>query len=533
MSGLGKILIVLNLLAAGGFMYFSMENWKLRQELGYAEFRAEVQLRGIPVEAGPAAGDGRVPFVFTINPNTPLTDIPAETLAKLIPPGGEAFGGGPVADQTAELKRVRDKVKALIDAADGPAKYPLLRMYTLNLARGGAERDGVNAVFDMLVANRDRLARPDLPLAARTASQVAALKTLVDIATLGDPQTITPADAQASRVRGARDSVARLLTGEIGHGAGGGADAEENARKLANAVLAAAAPGAGDAAKQNLAAAAPGDPEGFKSLADLAVNPLTTKATVEAARASVLEYVLGKAGVPAEKTALTELVNLIAPGADFNLANSVTNAAAALLAQKFEEAEAPAAEGKDAKGNNPQGEKARRIAHVLYHIDAHRWYDPAVAEDRKAWHTRVATVVGLTEYVRAAELQATEYTEAANRLLAVITEEQSKFESDYLAKQQRALFLYSQWATVDAQLKQQVAITDENKRLLAERTTERDKLKEALIKGQEDAKEALVKLTESQVKLFKIQKDLRNAQAALLSLEKELRKLELGGKSGL
>ena len=531
MSGLGKILIVLNLLAAGAFLYFSTENWQKRQDLTFAEFRGEVQRRGLPVAPPAATGEldaDSVSFVYAVNQNTNSTFISKATLAKLIPPGGEFLGGEPVADQTAEVKRVRDKVMGLIAAADGPAKTNLLRTYTLNLARGGAERDGVNAVFDVLAPDRASLARPDLPYAARTSSQVAALKALVDVAALGDPQTITPAEAQTSKILGARDAVARLIKGEIGHGAGGGADGEENARKLANAVVDAAKPGAGDAAKQNLATAAPGDPDGFKHLADLAVNPLSTKANVEAARASVLEYVLGKAGQPAEKTALTELVNLIAPGADFKLAESVTNAATALLTQKFEEAEAPAAEGKDAKGNNPEGEKARRIAHILYHIDTHRVYDNTAAEDRKAWHARVVTVVGLTEYVRAAELQATEYSEAANRLLAVITEEQSAFESEYQTRVQRALFLYSQWATVDAQLKQQVAITDENKRLLAERVTERDKLKDELEKGQEAAKESLAKLKTTQESLFKVQKDLRNAQEALLSLEKELRRLELG-----
>ncbi|WP_020470499.1 hypothetical protein [Zavarzinella formosa] len=533
MSGLGKILIVLNLLAAGGFMYFSMENWKIRQELTYTDFRNEVQIRGIPVAPPDSPGEldaDRVVFIFGVNPNTSLDSLSKETLNKLIPKGDETYGGEAVADQTAEVKRLHAKVAALI-AANPADKAKQLRIHTLNLTRTGAERDGVIAVFDMLDPAKASFARADLPYVARTSSQVAALKALVEIGGLGDPATITPADTQASRIKGARDNVALLIRGEISHGAGGsGADAEENARKLTNSVVDALKDGAGDAAKQNLAAAATGDAEGFKHLADLAVNPLKTKADVEAARASVQEFVLGKTITAAEKTALTEIVSLIAPAGPVT-PESVEKAATALLDQKFEEAEAPAAAGKSATSivaNTPMGEKARRIAHVLYHIDAHRAFDATAKEARNQWHTRVTMIVGLTEYVRTAEVQATEYTEAANRLLAVITEEQSVFESEYQARVQRCLFLNSQLISLDAQLKQQVAVTAENERLYNERVTERDKLKEELDKAREDSKESLASLKKAQADLFKIQKELRDAQEALLRMEKELRQLELG-----
>jgi hypothetical protein len=536
MSVLGKILIVLNLLVAGAFAYVATENWKTRQDLTFADFRNTVQIKGLPVappEGVKDVGADRVPFVFEINANTNLDSLSKETLGKLIPRGDQEFGGEAVADQTAEVKRVHDKVKALVVAAKPEEKLGVLRTYLLNLTRSGTERDGVIAVFDMKESSRSAFARADLPYVARTSSQVSALKTLVDIGGLGDPAAIVPADSQASRIKGARDSVSRLVLGEVSHGAGtGGADA---VRKLSDAAIDVLKPGANDSTKQALVAAATADADGFKHLADLAVNPLKTRADVEAAVNSIRDFVTGKTMTAAEKAALTEIVGMIASNSAMTSQEIIEKAATALLDQKFDEAEAPAAAGKtaNASGVTPEGEKARRIAHVLYHIDAHRTYDANAKEARNQWHTRVSMIVGLKEYVMAAEIQASEYSEAANRLLSVITEEQSAFEAEYLTRVQRAVFLNSQLVSVEAQLKQQVTITGENDRLYKERVTERDDLKTKLEMAQQGAATALDRLKEAQTRLFKIQKDLRDAQQALLTIEKQLRQLELGSGSGL
>jgi len=110
----------------------------------------------------------------------------------------------------------------------------------------------------------------------------------------------------------------------------------------------------------------------------------------------------------------------------------------------------------------------------------------------------------------------------------VITEEQSAFEASYQALQQKVLALFSQWLTLDTQLKAQEAITKENVGLKEQRLTERDNLLKELADATEAAKNELAKLQTTQKKLFTIQKDLRDAQAAILALEKELRRLELG-----
>ena len=79
---------------------------------------------------------------------------------------------------------------------------------------------------------------------------------------------------------------------------------------------------------------------------------------------------------------------------------------------------------------------------------------------------------------------------------------------------------------MDAQLKAQDVITKENVRLMNERKTERDNLLKELAQAREDAKTTLAKLNKTQKDLFAIQKDLRDAQEALLVLEKQLRTLE-------
>jgi hypothetical protein len=546
MSTLGKILIVFNLLAAGAFVYFTLENWKARQEVSWAAFQRQQSLDGLGLEkpANPPSadelGDDRVAFEFTMPGNVQYKSINKDRYEKLLPPGGERFGGEPVAHQTAEVERLQKKVIAGLPAAGAPPaagqpnRYQWLHAYLLSLARTGAERDGVNALLDLFVETRRSAARRDLPLLAGTSSQVAALKTLVEIADLGDPQAIM-ADSRASRVALAREAVRRFLLAEVPHGVGGTGDKAEGERALTNAVVDALRDRAGDAEKQAIKTNATGDAAGWEHLANVAVEPLTDKPSADRAMAALLAYADSKATTPTEKTALAGIKDLIVglvgtPPHGFDLAKLVDSVATNHLNSKFDDAAAPAASGRTGKGNSP-GEKARKIAHLLFHIDAWRHNirnDQTVVADRKAWHERVAAVVGLPAYIRAGEAQATEYAEASQRLLAAITEEQSAFEAEYQAQLQRVLFLYSQWLALDNQVKAQDAITKENERLKEERETERNNLQTELADATQKAKEALEKLKTTQSKLFAIQKDLRDAQAAILTLEKELRRIELG-----
>ena len=538
MSVLGKVLIVFNLLAAGAFTYFTLENWKVRKDLTRAAFVNDIRLNGLPVEppAAPPAGldSDHAPFRRDIN-KVPYESAPKETLEAALNPGDEIFGASgsdKVYDQTAEIKRVQGKVFAHIPAAaqDMNPRFQWLRAYCQSIARTGAERDGVNAIFDMRDPTRAYAARRDLALAARSESQVSALRAVAEISTLDDPQlAAAPEAVRATRIAAARDAVKRFAIGEIAVGAGTAADKAEAERRLRNAVEAAFQANAGEAERKGIADAAQ-DKDYQTNVAAAAIEPLTDQPSIGRAATNLLAYATAKAPSPtsAEAKYLGAIGNLIRPpAAGFNLDKEVDDAGTNWLTAKFEDAAQPAASGKTATNADPVGEKARKIAHLLYNIDGWRYADARAADARKAWHTRVASIIGLPAYIRAAEAQATEYAEASQRLVALITDEESAFAAAYQAQIQRILFLFSQWLAVDAQLKAQNVITAENERLMNERKTERDELLKELAKARADAKTALDGLTKTQGELFAIQKDLRDAQEALLVLEKELRKLEL------
>ena len=532
MSILGKVLIVLNLLAAAAFTYVTLDNWRVRKGLTNAAVVRHIQLNGLPVEGPttPPAGldSDYTPFNTEIN-KLPYESVPKATVDTAIPPGDETFGSGKVYNETEEVKRVQQQVLGTnipAAAADMTPRFQWLRAYTLSIARTGAERDGVNAIFDMKDPARAYAARRDLPLAARTESQVSALRALVEITDLGaDPQAI-PEAVRATQIAGAREAVKRFVLGEVPGAVGGSGDAAEAERKLRNAVESAFQPNAGAAGKQAIADAAT-DPAFKEHVAAVAVESLADRPSVDRAAAALLAYAVAKAepGTPAEAKYLTAIGNLIRPPVQgFNLDAEIDAAGTNWLTAKFEDAIQPAAT-KSTANADPAGEKARKIAHLLYHIDGWRYADPKLADARKTWHTRVAAVVGLPAYIRAAEAQATEYAEAAQRLVALITDEQSAFEAAYQAQVQRLLFLFSQWLALDAQVKAQQAITAENERLMNARKTERDELLKELAKARADAVTALNRLGQTQAELFAIQRQLRDAQEALLVLEKELRRL--------
>jgi hypothetical protein len=530
MSMLGKLLIVFNLLAAGAFAYFTLANWKVRKELSWAAMERELRLKGIPIEspATPPADltDDRVAFRVEVEGNIYDT-IEKERHEKLLPPGDEEFGGGPVLTQTAEIERLKGKITSALPAGGDP-RFAMLFRHLQSLARTGAERDGVNALFDLRTPARLPAARRDLPLLGRTSSQSAAMRALLEVADLGDPQAIMPETARVSRIALARESVRRFLLGEVSHGVSGTGDKSEAEKNLRNAVVdAMAAPG--DDKKSAIVSAASGDSAGWAHLASVAVETLNDRPSCDRAIASLLAYAQGKAVVPAESAALAGVKTLInPPPVNFTLDATVDAVALNLLNAKFDEAAMPTSK------TYTGGAKARNIAHVLYHIDTYRHAnrDTTVAASRKAWHERVAAIVGLPEYIRAAEAQASEFAEASQRLVAVITEEQSAFETEYQSQLQRVLFLYSQWLALDGQLKAQEIITNENVRLRDERLTERNNLRMELADWTERAKESLAKLKTTQQRLYAIQKDLRDAHEAILALEKQLRRLELKDRIG-
>ena len=525
MTIFGKVLIFLNLVAAGAFAYLTIQDWKSRQELQWARFRGDVVVTGLPLEQAavpPKVDEDYVAFNMWAG-GREYTSIPKTRLAEIVPNGDDTYGGGgPVATQTAEVTRLKDKFvgpsATLIPGLEANAGRDRLNMvtgYLLNLARTGAERDGVRALLDVAFDPTKReSAQRDLAFLARTSSQVEAYRAMIDVLALGDPAAIADEAGRAAAVARARESVKRFALGETGHAGGDAAEVERNMKNLLGGV------GNKDAVA-NAAQVA----EFKQHVVDVAVNPLTDRAGVDAAANSLAAYAESKAraSVPAEATALKALTALMKTPKEVAITAAQADAAAtALLTAHFEDAAAPA--GKD----ETAGGKARKIAHLLYHIDAHRHADANAAAARQAWHQRVAWVVGLQTYVQVAEAQASEYAEAGQRLVALITDEETAFKDQYNELIGRIRLLNSRVETLTTEMQTQAAITAENERLMKERLTERDNLLKELKESQDKAKATLDKLLETQVRLFNIQRDLRNAQEAILALEKELRRRELG-----
>src|SRR5262245_56963603 len=109
MSIFGKVLIFLNLVAAGAFTYLTIQDWKSRQELQWARFRGDVIVVGLPLQPADIPEKVDADYVpFQVHQSgRDYTSIPRTRLADIVPNGGELLGGSPVANQTDEVKRLR------------------------------------------------------------------------------------------------------------------------------------------------------------------------------------------------------------------------------------------------------------------------------------------------------------------------------------------------------------------------------------------------------------------------------------------
>jgi hypothetical protein len=141
MSLIGKILAVVNILAALGFVYLAVSDYGKRKQWSYAAFRHDRAIQGLPLNDDEKDVDGR------------------EIVKDLSDPGvGEMFQGTtgqPVKTQLKELQDVRGKIQGQID--DGQAMtvpHPLTNAplalntpaqkrawFLLPLARSLTERD--------------------------------------------------------------------------------------------------------------------------------------------------------------------------------------------------------------------------------------------------------------------------------------------------------------------------------------------------------------------------------------------------------
>jgi len=138
----GKILLGINLLASGGFVYLALQDWKGRQSIEGAGLRHLILLYGLPLEGGPDKLPAKVEpsadnYSDFVNDEIPFeVEGPGSVKTKHVSPallyayfaqagaGSTELGGAePVASQMAEVKRVWGIIRTTLDKApDNPTK---------------------------------------------------------------------------------------------------------------------------------------------------------------------------------------------------------------------------------------------------------------------------------------------------------------------------------------------------------------------------------------------------------------------------
>ncbi|MCE9532506.1 MAG: hypothetical protein K8T89_15505 [Planctomycetes bacterium] len=438
----GYLLILLNIAAAGGFIYFATGVRQKRSEFQYALFKQELVNRGLPLE-GPEKQpadmeEGFVAFDFHYD-GTFLPRISKNKLKELIPTGGAILGlkGEPVANQTDEVKRVEKIVFEDLDKIVDPEEKRRRQMILLLNLASGAEREGVFALLrDYPVAKKRVTARREMANLGRDTTQIAALEVLAKVAEahIGYGPNRS-ADDKNARVREARKALINWAVGEIPNATPDPLpptippplkdeppEPIENKEKdaLSAAVLAILPDMESEtpnkdtiaAGKQRILDLLEGD-DPLKSttartlvpfIAEIGTNMLDSQERVAEARTKLLELLHLRSATASEKLWVAAVADLMIPPpregeeSEVDQTNKLINVAATeLLRSYFEDAAAlptsndlpPEVDQARAKlaGVRPlrtPGRKRANIAHLLYHLDAHVGYS---LQTRWAWYS--------------------------------------------------------------------------------------------------------------------------------------------------
>jgi len=178
MGILGKILLVLNLLALGGFGFLAVQDWKGRQTIAAAGIRHVLLVNGLPLDGGTdpvpprvAAGSDdfadfaatELPFRVEVGPKAVETISPELLYVYFAGSGAPGAGGidlagpAPVTSQLAEVRRVYALVKAHVDGLDGAAKASTAAGFLLLQAESIEDRTEYQTL--LAARNGDELAR--------------------------------------------------------------------------------------------------------------------------------------------------------------------------------------------------------------------------------------------------------------------------------------------------------------------------------------------------------------------------------------
>jgi hypothetical protein len=124
MSTLGKVLLVLNLLAAGGLAYLTAQDWSKRQEIQGGLLRYHLTLQGLPTEVQKGDATDTVPIEIKTPSGVTLQVARKKILDAHFSgaTGGDIYGGGgTVTSLLEELQRVETKLLTLLNNQQGDA----------------------------------------------------------------------------------------------------------------------------------------------------------------------------------------------------------------------------------------------------------------------------------------------------------------------------------------------------------------------------------------------------------------------------
>jgi len=169
-STLGRVLIILNLLAAGAFIYVGLMDRKIREDAAFRVFLHEFAIAGLPLEDGKAVVDAdHVAIDFQYSNSQAIDQLNRRSFSQLFIPvrGGqeldEAAGKEPITSLLAEVKRTQNRVNEVLDSIEAvPVRIDKLYAYLINQAKTFEERERIRAMrtnpkaYDLL---RDELTR--------------------------------------------------------------------------------------------------------------------------------------------------------------------------------------------------------------------------------------------------------------------------------------------------------------------------------------------------------------------------------------
>jgi hypothetical protein len=140
MSIFGKVLAILNVLAAFGLAYTALLDWTQHQAWAYHVYRMDFPMKGLPVDQDEIDADG----------HRRIDNISDATIQEVLKPVGGLEGAATVLPedktQLREVKRVHDKLKSEIDRQPNEAaKREKLKSVLLPLADTLSERQKLDS----------------------------------------------------------------------------------------------------------------------------------------------------------------------------------------------------------------------------------------------------------------------------------------------------------------------------------------------------------------------------------------------------